>query len=126
RVAVCEVIEEVGIGAAMAAQTRGIQLNVTSVDPAIIVHADRQVLAAAISNLLQNAFKFTRPRSTVSLRARSTTTRVLIEVEDQCGGLPESPENLLRPFAQQGRNRTGLGLGLSICMKAAKASGGEL
>lgn len=126
-VAVHEIIEEVEAGASLVAQTRGLQFVVVSVAPAVIVKADRQILAAAIANLLQNGLKFTRPKGTVTLRARTTTTRVFIEVEDECGGLPAgNVDLLLRPFAQQGRDRTGLGLGLSICVKAVKAIGGEL
>jgi signal transduction histidine kinase len=127
RVPVREVIEEVEIGASMYAQARKLLLSVTSVDPTVVVLADRQILAAAVANLLQNAFKFTRPGSTVRLRASSTPSRVLLEVEDECGGLPEgTPESLLRPFVQRGTDRTGVGLGLSICTQAAKAFGGEL
>jgi signal transduction histidine kinase len=127
RVPVREVIEEVEISASMFAQGRKVLLSVTSVDPTVVVLADRQILAAAVANLLQNAFKFTHPGSTVRLAASSSTSRVLIEVEDECGGLPKgTPETLLRPFVQRGTDRTGLGLGLSICMQAAKAFGGEL
>jgi signal transduction histidine kinase len=61
------------------------------------------------------------------VRALTTTSRVLIEVEDECGGLPPGQvEELLQPFTQRGGDRTGLGLGLSICVKAVKAMAGEL
>jgi signal transduction histidine kinase len=127
RVAVSEVIEEVEIGAAFIAEKRGLRFEVTTVDRAVIVKADRQILAATVANLLQNALKFTRKGTTVSLRASTTSDRVLIDVEDECGGLPPGRgENLLQPFVQQGRDRSGLGLGLSICVKAVKAIGGDL
>lgn len=127
RIAVREVIEEVAIGAVLIAQARGRGLIVINVDATITVDADRQILAAAIANLVQNAFKFTRRGSTVTLRASSTTTRVLVEIEDECGGLPPGKaEELLQPFSQRGTDLTGLGLGLSICLKAAKSMGGEL
>lgn len=126
-VPVRDIIEEVAIGAALLAQTRGVQFAATRVDSTVFVEADRQIVAAALANLLQNAIKFTRGGTTVKLRASTTATRVLIEVEDQCGGLPPgSTEDLLRPFEQRGKDRSGLGLGLSICRKAAAASGGEL
>jgi K+-sensing histidine kinase KdpD len=54
-----------------------------------MVEADRQMLFSAIVNLLQNAFKFTKPHSHVSLSARAMAENVLIEVEDECGGLEE-------------------------------------
>jgi CheY-like chemotaxis protein len=127
RVAVREILEEVEIGTTMVARERGLKFEVAAVDSSVIVEADRQILAAAIANLAQNALKFTRPGTTVKLGASTTTDRVLISVEDECGGLPPGKvENLLRPFTQHGHDRSGLGLGLAICLKAAKAMRGEL
>jgi signal transduction histidine kinase len=127
RLAVRDILEEVEIGASIVAHTRGIVLLVPTVDPTVIVTADRQILAAAVGNLVQNALKFTDTGKTVTVRALTTTSRVLIEVEDECGGLPPGQvEELLQPFTQRGGDRTGLGLGLSICVKAVKAMAGEL
>jgi signal transduction histidine kinase len=124
---VWEVIEEAEIGGLIVAQAKGLHFAVTTVDSSVIVEADHSILAAAIANLLQNAFKFTLPGTTVRLRASATTTRVLIEIEDECGGLPPgSPETLLRPFTQRNRDRSGLGLGLHISLKAVKAMAGDL
>jgi signal transduction histidine kinase len=127
RVAVWEILEEAEIGGMIAAEAKGLHFTATAVDRTIVVEADRPILAAAVANLLHNAFKFTLPGTTVKLRASATTTRVLIEIEDQCGGLPPGgAEELLRPFVQRGRDRTGLGLGLAICMKGVKMMAGEL
>jgi signal transduction histidine kinase len=50
---------------------------------------------------------------------------VLVEVEDECGGLPPGKAaELFRPFQQAGSDRTGLGLGLSITRKSIEANGG--
>jgi signal transduction histidine kinase len=126
-VRVCEIVDETEPGGSVLARTRGLTFAVTNVDGAVRVRADRQILAAALANLLQNAFKFSRPGTTVRLRATSAANRVLIEIEDECGGLAvDEPKTLLRPFVQQGTDRTGLGLGLSICLKAVKAISGEL
>ena len=51
------------------AKARGCALTVLPVEPGLAVDADRQMLSSAVANLLQNAFKFTRPHSHVSLRA---------------------------------------------------------
>jgi signal transduction histidine kinase len=127
RIAVREIFEEVEIGAAMVARERGLRLEVAPADPSLIVEADRQILAAAVANLVQNALKFTQAGTAVKLGATSTTDRVLIEVEDECGGLPPGKvEDLLHPFTQRSHDRTGMGLGLAICVKAAKAMAGEL
>ena len=124
---IAEFIFEVQVSAALEAASRGCDLTVSPVEPGIFVRADRHILAAALSNLLQNAFKFTRHQSHVVLRAFARDGRVLIEVEDQCGGVPESViEVLFRPFEQRAANREGVGLGLSISRQAVEESGGKL
>jgi len=124
---VAEFIEELAPGATLAAIARGITLMVLPVDGAVAIEADRQVLAAAVTNLLQNAFKFTRPRTAVTLRVRASADRVSIEVEDECGGLPAGNANdLFRPFEQRSADRTGLGLGLAFCRWAAEANQGRI
>jgi K+-sensing histidine kinase KdpD len=80
-----------------------------------------------VGNLLQNAFKFTKHQTTVTLRVVSNAERVLIEVEDECGGLPEvSGDELFRPFEQRGADRTGLGLGLAFAQWGAEANDGRI
>ncbi len=126
-ITVAELVEEVEVGALLQANARGVHLSVETVDRALAVRGDRQILAAALANLLQNAFKFTRAQGNVCLRARASGDRVLLEVEDQCGGLPPGKVgDLFEPFKQRGADRTGVGLGLSICLKAARANGGEM
>ena len=126
-ISVADFIAEVEIGAAMQAQAHGVQFKLVTVDAAVTIEGDRQILIAAVSNLLQNAFKFTRASSTVCLTARATAGRVLFDIEDECGGLPPGKtETLFLPFEQRSADRSGVGLGLSICLKAAKANGGEL
>ena len=78
-------------------------------------------------NLLQNAFKFTRPGTTVVLRAGASIERVLIEVEDECGGLASGDLNeLFRPFEQRGVDRTGLGLGLAFSRWGVEQNNGRI
>ncbi len=120
-------IEEVEIGAALEARLKSQQLILESVPPGVMIRIDRQLLGAAVANLLQNAFKFTPPHGHITLRTRATPDRVLIEVEDQCGGLaPGTAEVLFGPFTQRNTNRTGLGLGLTIARKAVLVHDGEL
>jgi signal transduction histidine kinase len=126
-IGVAEFVADIEIAASLQAAERGVHLTITSVDPTVTIHGDRQVLAAAISNLLQNGFKFTPRDGHVSLTTRATANRVLFEVEDECGGLPPGrAADLFRPYEQQGDDRSGLGLGLAICLKAAHANGGEI
>lgn len=92
-----------------------------------MIKADRLVLASVVGNLLQNAFKFTRPRTIVTLRVCASAERVLIEIQDECGGLPDgNARALFRPFEQRGADRTGLGLGLPFTRRGAEANDGRL
>jgi hypothetical protein len=85
------------------------------------------MLASAVSNLLQNAFKFSRRDGSVSLTVTASGDRIRIEVEDECGGLPDGKiEELFLPFEQQSSDRAGLGLGLSISRRAVQANDGKL
>lgn len=127
RISVAEFIEEVEIGASMQAESRGLHFKATHVDRVVTIEGDRLILLATVSNLLQNAFKFSHKNGTVTFTTEATSERVLFHVEDECGGLlPGKAEELFRPFEQKGTDRTGIGLGLSICLKAAKANGGDL
>jgi len=127
RVSVAELMEEVEIGATLGANACGVTLSFTPAESGIDVEVDRPILAAAITNLLQNAFKFSRAHGHVSMKTRATADRVLFDIEDECGGLPPGKaEELFRPFEQRGRDRTGLGLGLAISRRGVEANHGEL
>jgi signal transduction histidine kinase len=127
RISVAELIEEIEISALMQARAQGMQLVVNSIERTVSVEGDRPLLAAVISNFLQNAFKFTRKGGCVTLSASTMDDRVLLEVEDECGGLPPGKsEELFRPFEQRHSDRAGIGLGLTICRRAAEANSGEI
>ena len=118
---------EVHGAAALEAQARGCELSVARVERDLTVHADRELLLCALANLLQNAFKFTAPRTRVSMTGYAAGERILIEVADHCGGLPPGrAERLFVPFVQAGGDRSGAGLGLAIARRAVEASDGRL
>jgi signal transduction histidine kinase len=120
-------IDDLAPGAGLDAQARGVALIVMPVAEDITIEADRQVLASVVGNLLQNAFKFTRSGTTVTLRVGASAERVLIEVEDECGGLPDgNVADLFRPFEQRGGDRTGVGLGLAFSRWGAEANFGRI
>ena len=104
-------IAEVRVAAAFEAEQKGCALTVLLLEPGMRVLADRHILASAVTNLLQNAFKFTRPRSNVKLKAYASDGRVLIDVEDDAEACRKGDEGEFMPFRQQGRDRSGVGLG---------------
>ena len=127
RVMLRSFVDEVAVAATLDAECHDVQLTVDRVDPALAIIVDPQVLASAVMNLLQNAIKFTPAKGRVTLRARGENGHVLIDVEDECGGMEQSEKGLFRTFGDRRKtNRSGLGLGLSICRRAVQASGGEI
>jgi signal transduction histidine kinase len=126
-VRLADFLSEVASSASLDPIARECRFTVTPTDLDLEVDVDPEMLAAAIGNLLQNAFKFTKHHSEVRLHAHSAKDRVLIEVEDHCGGLPSGiPEKLLLPYVQSGQDRSGLGLGLDICRRSVEANNGIL
>ena len=63
----------------------------------------------------------------MTLNAYSAAGRILIDVEDNCGGLPAGDaERMFRPFTQGSEDKSGLGLGLSISRRSIEANSGTL
>ena len=125
--AVVDFVAALADGAILDASARGRTLTIPPVDAALAIEVDRKVLSAVVVNLLQNACKFSPPGSHVRLEVGASAERVLIEVHDQCGGLPGGGDlELLRPFEQRGADRTGVGIGLAFCRWGAEANNGRL
>jgi signal transduction histidine kinase len=127
RMSLLAFLDQLSSAAQLHAANRGVQFTVEPIDAGLTIDGDPELLTSAVMNLLQNAFKNTRDGTGVVLRTRCDGTRVLIEIEDACGGIPESTSDLFQPFGERrGHDRTGLGLGLSIARKAVKAHGGDI
>lgn len=122
-----EFLNQVAVAATLEARTRACSFTMTNATAGVAVVADRDMLLSAVGNLLQNAFKFSRVGSTVSLIVRATDTQVFIDVSDRCGGLPPGVEQkMFLPFVQGGADKSGVGLGLPISKQCVEANGGLL
>lgn len=106
-----------------------IQLEVPQEDHSLL--ADRDQLAQAVGNLLDNAIKYNHTGGQVTVRMSESSGRLRIEVEDSGIGIP--PEDLPRIFERfyrvdkaRSRQTGGTGLGLSIVKHAAEAHDGSV
>jgi signal transduction histidine kinase len=127
RLAVTAFVDDIAAAGHLYSEQRQVRFTVEPVDATLAVDADPQLLASAIMNLLQNAFKHTPAGGTVVLRAQARGQRLLVEIEDECGGIPEGTGDLFQPFGERrGTDRSGLGLGLSIARKAVRAHSGDI
>ncbi|HEY1312656.1 MAG TPA: ATP-binding protein, partial [Steroidobacteraceae bacterium] len=102
-------------------------LNLPPDLPLILV--EPTLIVQILSNLLENAAKYTPPGTTITIGASVGEEGIFICVADDGPGLPVGdPEQLFEKF-QRGRsesNIVGVGLGLAICRAAARLHGGEI
>jgi len=96
------------------------------------VYADPQRLRQALSNLIDNAFKFTE-RGKISVRARFDDRPGFIRIavsDTGCGisqdGIPLVFDRLYQETFSSKTNRNGLGLGLHICQQLVSLHGGRI
>jgi signal transduction histidine kinase len=126
-ISLSDFIADVQLSARLEARSRECVFTVSRVDPRLAVDADRDLLFSALANLLQNAFKFTAPRTEVALNVYATADRIRMDVEDNCGGWPKGDaQHMFLPFTQAAADKSGLGLGLSICRRGVEANRGVL
>lgn len=127
QVSLTDIMSEVEEAAVIMKSNNRVRLTM-DVDSDLQLTANRHLVFSAVSNLVSNAMKFTKEGGQVSVRAKeSGGGRILIEVEDECGGLPEGrAEELLEPFVQEGADKSGLGLGLFLSRQAIELNQGTL
>src|SRR5690606_24377025 len=92
------------------------------------VLADRNRLGQALSNLVDNALKFTPAGGEVRVRARESQGKLLLTISDTGAGIPpeQVPHLFDRFWRADGESRRGVGLGLAIAKGIADAHGGNL
>jgi signal transduction histidine kinase len=98
--------------------------------PQLFISADRDLIAQALANLLDNAVKYTPVPGTVRLLVRRTSLgEVELAVVNSGPGVPpEDRERVIERFVRLEQSRTlpGSGLGLSLAAAVAEAHRGRL
>jgi signal transduction histidine kinase len=95
--------------------------------PSIV--ADRQRIDRVLTNLADNALKFTPPGGTIRVSFQREGDELVATVNDTGLGIPEDQrERVFDRFAQteEGRKARGFGLGLAFCRSAVTAHGGRI
>jgi two-component system sensor histidine kinase KdpD len=94
-----------------------------------LLRVDANLIVQLLSNLLDNAIKYTPPTTRIEFSACRDGSTVRLIVEDSGPGLGvEDPERLFEKFARArlDGNTGGIGLGLAICRAVASLHGGEI
>lgn len=121
-----QLVDQIAVTAEVEAQAKNQRLKI-EVDPTLVVEADPYLLYSALSNIIQNAIKFTPSGGSIHVRGALEGAQAIIEVEDQCGGLRTTlPSDLFKAFEQQHSDRGGMGLGLAIAHRAISLNDGPI
>ena len=92
-----------------------------------LVQADAAQLERVLSNLIENAVKFSPPGEPVLVSGGGTPGRVIVRVSDRGRGIPHSKQaQVFEPFFRGRDGDTGSGLGLAICRGLVEANGGRI
>jgi signal transduction histidine kinase/ActR/RegA family two-component response regulator len=112
-------------------EARGHRLTVDVPGEPIVVDADATRLAQVVSNLLNNAAKYTPPGGSIALRVVASDDEVEIRVTDSGIGIPpDMLERVFEMFTQVDtsldRSTAGLGVGLSLARRLTELHGGTI
>jgi two-component system, OmpR family, sensor histidine kinase KdpD len=111
-------------------RAEGRELKLTMGDGSPRVCADRELLALAIRQLVDNALKYSPPGSPVTVSAGSEDHQVVIRVRDRGAGIAERDrERIFEKFYRRADAKNGVpgtGLGLFIAREIVRAHGGEI
>jgi signal transduction histidine kinase len=125
QVQLAPLVREVGDLYEPMAEDKHVTLEVEAADEAT-VHGDRDLLFEAVTNLVDNAVKFTPEGGRVTLALLRRDGESVIQVKDTGPGIPEAErEAVIRRFyrSDKSRNTEGLGLGLSLVAAIVKLHG---
>lgn len=95
----------------------------------LAIKGERELLQRVLSNLLENALKFSPEPGTVSVTLEREQKECVLKVKDRGPGIPEESRGLVfeRFFrAETARSTPGSGLGLSLVRAAVRAHGGSV
>jgi signal transduction histidine kinase len=110
------------------AQERGVTLNVCTPDPPLSIRCDRARIQIALSNLIDNALKFTPQGGHIDVCAQSEPSGIQIWVQDSGAGI--DPADLPHIFDRFYRGKShathGSGLGLALVKSVVQAHGGTV
>lgn len=126
-----DLIQDVVEASQHAVEEAGHQLRVQRASGNVWLYADRARLGQAVSNLLNNAIKYTPTGGHISVEAEAHGRELKISVQDDGIGIPpDKLSEVFAPFSQLDRSlektRGGLGIGLTLAQRLVVLHGGAI
>jgi len=112
------------------AEEEGVKLT-AQIAPGLTIRGNRELLAQALSNLIDNAIKYVGdvPTPEIAVTLSRADGKVLLAVRDNGPGVPANRrEDVVKRFVRldESRSKPGTGLGLSLVHAVAALHGGQL
>ena len=104
-------------------------LRVEQEDDLLMARIDARLILQVLTNLIDNAVKYTPPGSEIAVRTLRRDGRVVVEVADTGPGIPDADkEKVFEMFYTSAGSdaRRGMGLGLALCKSIVNAHGGTI
>lgn len=106
-------------------------LSISCQDDLLLVRADAKLIIQVIVNLVDNAVKYTKPGSSITVTTKKNGTMAEVQVSDTGDGIADDEkEKIFDKFYcgdhKIADNRRSLGLGLYLCKSIVEAHGGTI
>lgn len=125
-----EIVDDVVRAARVLADTKQVSIELVTIESASFT-GDEELVRRLIGNLLDNAVRHARARSTVQVHLKEDASNYVLSVSDTGDGIPpESQPHIFERFFRGDVARTsstgGAGLGLALARWVARAHGGDV
>ncbi len=125
---ICDLIKNIADMYGFVAEEKGIRMDI-DLPEKLFISIDANRIGQAISNILDNAVKFTPSGGHVHIKTRQFKNDVVISVKDNGKGIPPGELPMIWDRLYRGKHNTtekGLGLGLSLVKGIVEAHGGRV
>ncbi len=124
-------IKETDQANAMLQQRFGVKVQLTGIDLPVPLSTDPNRFIQVLTNLLSNAYKFSKPGSTITIEVKDEDTNVGVFVTDEGHGIPQDEQHkIFSRFSDMANSdralKGGTGLGLNICQAIIENMGGTI